>query len=57
VAGSDGFERELTALTFQRVHAGSFAVVTDTVLRVTGRPARTLETFLADCRPIFQRAA
>ena len=42
VAGSDGFERALTELTFRRVHAGSFAVVTDTVLRVTGEPARTL---------------
>jgi uncharacterized protein YbjT (DUF2867 family) len=57
VAGSDGFERALTELTFRRVHAGSFAVVTDTVERVTGRPPRSLETFLADSRPILQRAA
>ena len=35
-AGAAGFERDLFALTFERVHAGSFAVVTDTVERVTG---------------------
>lgn len=57
LAGSDGFERALTELTFRRVHAGSFAVVTDTVERVTGRRPRTLEAFLADSRPILQRAA
>ena len=57
LADSDGFERALTELTFRRVHAGSFAVVTDTVERVTGRPARTLEAFLADARPVLQRAA
>ena len=51
VAGTTGFERELFALTFERVHAGSFAVVTDTVERVTGRPARTLQAFLADTEP------
>ena len=40
-AGSAGFERDLFALTFERVHVGSFAVVTDTVERVTGgRPGR-----------------
>ena len=46
-AGLEGFERELTTLTFERVRAGSFAVVTDTVEQVTGRPARTLRDFLA----------
>ncbi|MDT0164939.1 nucleoside-diphosphate sugar epimerase [Actinotalea sp. AC32] len=46
--GLTGFERDLTLWTFERVHAGTFAPVTDTVERVTGRPARTLETFLAD---------
>jgi uncharacterized protein YbjT (DUF2867 family) len=44
--GTEGFDRELLALTFERVQAGSFAVVTDTVERVTGRPARTLQAFL-----------
>ena len=53
VADTDGFERDLFALTLERLHAGSFAVVTDTVERVTGRPARTLETFLADARTTF----
>jgi hypothetical protein len=57
VAGTEGFERDLGALTFERVRGGSFAVVTDTVERVTGRPARTLETFLADSGPILRRAA
>ena len=57
VAGTEGFERDLTALTFERVRAGVFAVVTDTVERVTGRPARTLEAFLADSAPALARAA
>jgi uncharacterized protein YbjT (DUF2867 family) len=57
VAGTEGFERELTALTFARVQAGVFAVATDTVHGVTGRPARTLEAFLADSGPALGRAA
>jgi uncharacterized protein YbjT (DUF2867 family) len=52
VAGTEGFERELSAATFERLHAGVYAAVTDTVERVTGRPARTLQTFLADARPV-----
>ncbi|WP_433125385.1 hypothetical protein ACQPWW_22740 [Micromonospora sp. CA-240977] len=48
VAGMSGFERDLSVLTFERVQAGRFAEVTETVERVTGRPARTLRTFLAD---------
>jgi uncharacterized protein YbjT (DUF2867 family) len=56
VAGTEGFERDLPALTFERVQAGSFAVVTDTVQRVTGRPARSLEAFLADFEPTLRRA-
>jgi hypothetical protein len=52
--GTEGFDRELITLTFDRVHAGSFAVVTDTVARVTGRPARTLQTFLADSEPTLR---
>ena len=47
LAGLDGFERDLTALTFERVLAGSFATVTDTVERVIGRPARSLQDFAA----------
>ncbi|MCD4526151.1 NAD(P)H-binding protein [Nocardioides sp. cx-173] len=46
--GLEGFERDLTALTFARVRAGSFSAVTDTVHRVTGRPARSLAAFLDD---------
>lgn len=46
--GTEGFERDLTRVTFERVHAGSFAVVSDTVERVTGRPANSLEDFLTD---------
>ncbi|WP_428964795.1 Rossmann-fold NAD(P)-binding domain-containing protein [Micromonospora fluostatini] len=57
VAGTTGFERELFALTFERVHAGSFAVVTDAVERVTGRPARTLPEFLADTEPPLRAAS
>lgn len=56
VAGTEGFERDLMALTFERVHAGSYAVVTDTVERVTGQPARTLQAFLADNEPTLRRA-
>ena len=51
VAGLEGFERDLTALTFERVHAGSYAVVTDTVERLTGRPPRPLQDLLADSQP------
>lgn len=53
--GLSGFERDLTLWTFERVHAGSFTPVTDTVERVTGRPARTLETFLADSAAELRR--
>lgn len=55
VAGTEGFDRELLALTYERVQAGSFAGVTDTVERVTGRPARTLQTFLSDTGTIQAR--
>jgi uncharacterized protein YbjT (DUF2867 family) len=48
VAGMDGFERQLFVTTLGRPHVGVFAGVTDTVERVTGRPPRTLQTFLAD---------
>ena len=50
-----GFERDLTLWTFERVHAGRFAPVTDTVERLTGRPARALETFLADSAAELRR--
>ncbi|OLT55135.1 NmrA family NAD(P)-binding protein [Cellulosimicrobium sp. CUA-896] len=46
--GLTGFERDLTALTYERVRAGHFAVVTDDVPRLTGRPARSVEAFVAD---------
>ncbi|WP_127479504.1 NAD(P)H-binding protein [Nocardioides pantholopis] len=55
VAGTEGFERDLMALTFERVQAGSFAAVTDDVERVTGRPARSFEAFLADAEPVLRR--
>ncbi len=51
VTGLEGFDRHLSAATFERLHAGVYAEVTDTVERVTGRPARTLQTFLADAWP------
>jgi uncharacterized protein YbjT (DUF2867 family) len=51
VTGLEGFDRQLSAATFERLHAGVYAEVTDTVQRVTGRPARTLQTFLADSWP------
>jgi len=54
-AGTEGFERELTALTFERVRAGSFAVVTDTVGRVTGEQPRTLQSFLLEAESTFRR--
>ncbi|NCT90497.1 NAD(P)H-binding protein [Cellulomonas sp. APG4] len=53
--GLNGFERDLTRWTFERVHAGSFTPVTDTVEHVTGRPARTLEAFLADSAAELRR--
>ncbi|GGC06050.1 NAD(P)H-binding protein [Cellulomonas carbonis] len=53
--GLSGFERDLTLWTFERVHAGSFTPVTDTVERVTGRRARTLEAFLADSATELRR--
>ena len=56
VAGMDGFDRQLFVTTFERLHAGVNAGVTDTVERVTGRPARTLQTFLADSSPITSSA-
>ncbi|WP_174526878.1 hypothetical protein [Micromonospora maritima] len=55
VAGLEGFERDLSALTLERVCAGGFAEVTDTVERVTGRPARTLRSFLCDSGPALRR--
>jgi hypothetical protein len=48
IADSDGFQRELDELTFERVRDGRFAPVTDTVAQVTGRPPRTLQAFLAE---------
>ena len=47
VDGLDGFERQLSVATFDRLHAGGYAEVSPTVEEVTGRPGRTLQTFLA----------
>lgn len=54
VAGMAGFDRQLSQTTLERVRTGFFAAVTDTVERVTGRPARTLQTFLDDTWPSSQ---
>jgi uncharacterized protein YbjT (DUF2867 family) len=43
----DGFERDEFVWTFERLHDGVFAVVTDAVEQVTGRPARPLADFVA----------
>lgn len=48
VAGLTGFDLDLTLVTFERVHAGAYAGVTDDVERVTGRPAIALEAFARD---------
>lgn len=48
LVGLEGFDHELTLITYERVQAGAFAGVTDDVERVTGGPARTLEEFVAD---------
>ncbi|BCJ58813.1 NAD(P)H-binding protein [Micromonospora endophytica] len=56
VVGTTGFERDLNVLTFERVRAGRFAEVTDTVERVTGQPARTLRVFLASTGPAVPSA-
>ena len=50
VAGAEGFAAWEFQVTYERVHAGVFAVVTDTVELVTGRPARTFREFLIDHR-------
>ena len=55
VAGMSGFDRDEFVWTFERFRDGVFAVVTDAVEQVTGRPARTLERFLADHGPIDVR--
>jgi hypothetical protein len=52
---SVSLERDLSALTFERVRAGGFAEVTDTVEHVTGRPARTTQTYLCDAEPALRR--
>ncbi|MQW74884.1 NAD(P)H-binding protein [Nocardioides sp. dk4132] len=48
VAGTTGFERDLSVVTFERVRDGRFAEVTDDVERVLGVPPRSLAAFLAD---------
>lgn len=54
LAGSEGFARDNDRGAFERIQLGSAAVVTDTVMQVTGRPARTFEQFLAE-DPTFAR--
>lgn len=46
VAGTGGFDRDLTVRTFEQVRDGVYARRTDTVARVTGRPARPLAELL-----------
>ncbi|WP_369130787.1 NmrA family NAD(P)-binding protein [Modestobacter roseus] len=48
LTGTEGFDRDLLALTYDRVRRGSFTPVAGTVEQVTGRPARTLAAFLAE---------
>ncbi|MEV4761880.1 hypothetical protein AB0J89_04520 [Micromonospora chokoriensis] len=57
VAGTEGFERDLNRLTFERVRAGGFAAVTDTVAQVTGRAPRTLRDFLSASGPALRRTS
>jgi len=52
VGGFSGFERDMFTVTFERIRDGVFATVTGTVEEVTGSPARSLETFLADVAPL-----
>lgn len=55
VEGMTGFEREITVVTFDRVRDGQFAGVTDDVERATGRPPRSLATFVADHREVWEK--
>ena len=48
VADIDGFDRQAFTTTFERLHAGVYSEVTDAVEQVTGRPAGTLQTFMAE---------
>lgn len=51
LSGTEGFERDITRVTFERVRDGSFSGVTDDVERVTGRPPRSFAQFVADHAP------
>ena len=55
LAGSEGFARRNDEGAFARVRVGLAKEVTDVVERVTGRPARSFEEFVADRRQ-FERA-
>ena len=55
LATSDGFDRHLLEVTLRRVHDGTFSLVTGTVEEVTGRPARSLEEFLAEDADALRR--
>lgn len=52
VRGLEGFDRDVTAATFERVRAGVYGEVADTVERVTGLPARSLQTYLREVWPV-----
>lgn len=56
VADLSGFERAAFVETFERLHDGVFAVVTEAVEQLTGRPARSLATFLTDTGPLTDTA-
>lgn len=54
LADSEGFARQNDRGAFDRVRLGFVNHVTETVERVTGRPARSLDTFIADNQPFRQ---
>ena len=55
VVGMEGFERDLSVVTFERVRDGRYAAVTDDVEQVLGRPPRSLSAFLEDAGPTLGR--
>ncbi len=57
LAESEGFQRENDRGAFDRIRLGLARGVTDTVERVTGRPARTFEQFVDDHKPFGGGAA
>ena len=57
VEGLEGFDRDAFTTIFERVRAGVFGTVTDGVPRVTGRPARPFEAFLAEHAAVLSEAS